>query len=72
MGEEPSHRVPDSEYGGGDGLIQPPPHMMTPSEASRALTRAGADGRRQREVVIDPATSMACRRNREQRPSLEA
>lgn len=57
MGERPDHRVPASDYGGADGLIQPAPHRMTPSEANAAIVRAGMYGDLMDDgIVTDPAT----------------
>ncbi len=59
LGEQPEHYTPPSEYGGDDGLIQPPPHPMSASEASQALTRAAmANGTDPfgDDIVVDPAT----------------
>ncbi|MBZ5739765.1 hypothetical protein [Nocardioides mangrovi] len=57
LGEEPLHYTPPAEYGGADGLIQPPPHPMTPSEANAAIVRAGMYGDLLDDgIVTDPAT----------------
>ncbi|WP_395690679.1 hypothetical protein [Nocardioides sp.] len=58
LGESAEQRTPASEYGGADGLIQPDPHTLTPSEANAAIIRAGmADGLDAfGEVVVDPAS----------------
>ena len=58
MGERPVQFTPPSEYGGADGLIQPEPHVVTPSEANAAIVRAGmADGLDAfGEVIVDPAS----------------
>ena len=57
MGERPENYTPPSDYGGSDDLIQPPPHPMSASEASAALTRAAfADPDPYGDdIVIDPA-----------------
>jgi|JI10StandDraft_1071094.scaffolds.fasta_scaffold68700_6 hypothetical protein len=57
MGESPDQHVPASDYGGADGLIQPPPHRMTASEANAAIVRAGMYGDTLDDgIVVDPAT----------------
>jgi hypothetical protein len=56
MGEGPAHEVPASELGGADGLIQPPPHEMTASEANAAIMRASLSPVDSGDQVIDPAT----------------
>lgn len=57
LGERPDQRVPASEYGGADGLIQPLPHRMTNSEANAAIVRAGMYGDELDDgIVVDPAT----------------
>ncbi|MFC7494535.1 MULTISPECIES: hypothetical protein [unclassified Nocardioides] len=57
MGEHRDQHTPASEYGGADGLIQPEPHPMTPSEANTAIVRAGMYGDTlDGDVVVDPAT----------------
>ena len=57
--DKPDHRVPASEYGEADGLIQPPPHAMTASEANAAITRAGLYGDLLDDgIVTDPATGL--------------
>lgn len=57
MGESPDQYTPPSEYGGADGLIQPPPHPMSASEANAAIVRAGMYGDTLDDgTVIDPAT----------------
>jgi hypothetical protein len=53
-----NQRIPATEYGGADGLIQPAAHTMTPSEATRVLARAAMYG----DDGVDPATpGSACR-----------
>jgi hypothetical protein len=60
MGERPQHYTPATEVGGSDGLIQPPPHPMSASEASAALTRAAMYGDQPDpygdDIVVDPVT----------------
>ena len=56
MGESPAQEVPASEYGGADGLMQPPPHEMTVSEANAAMMRASLSPVDNGEQIIDPAT----------------
>lgn len=53
LSDQEPHTVPASEFGGADGLIQPAPHVLTNSERSAALRRAGAtvDG-------VDPVTGL--------------
>lgn len=56
MGETPGQDVPASEYGGDDGLIQPPPHPMSASEANAAIVRASMYGDTlDNGLVVDPA-----------------
>lgn len=58
LGERSDQRVPISDYGGADGLIQPPPHAMTAGEANAAIVRAGMYGDELDDgIVVDPATS---------------
>jgi hypothetical protein len=57
LGERPGQRVPASEYGGVDGLLQPPPHRLTPSGANAAITRAGMyPDETMNEFIVDPVT----------------
>lgn len=59
MGESPVHEVPASEFGGSDGLIQPSPHEMTPSEVATATARAAmAHTISTEEVIVDPHTGL--------------
>lgn len=40
LSDRPDQRVPSSEYGGDDGLIQPDPHEPTASEVNSMVARA--------------------------------
>jgi hypothetical protein len=55
LGENPARATAATEYGGADGLIQPAPHSMTPSEANSAIMRAAMHS----DDGVDPATGMA-------------
>ncbi len=56
LSDRPLQETPSSEYGGADGLIQPPPHDLTPSETNAAITRGSLSAVDNGDQIIDPLT----------------